>query len=617
MDLVNVRLQLGVCPNFLGEFQGALAELGFDDVAAVTLPTSCIGASTHRAPALPPDTERRDLTCSGVSHDDPSEAEVVKLGQCFHLVAGKALVNSLQREGGFVVTPGWVRNWLSRVREWGFERAHAREFFAESMKQVVLLDTGIHPDSRTRAAEFAAFVGLPLTTLFVGLDHLKTELSGLVGHWRLQREKLYTRALLARSQERLAELSMALELLRELSGIPTEAEAVERIVEVLTALFGPRQVELLPFTRGVPGALFPAGAPAAVRPLLAAFQDEFSWVGDDSFVFRLATRGETVAVVRLHQLAFPSRRDDYSNLARSISEHCAVALLGARSAAHQRRVELELRQAHKLESVGRLAAGLAHEINTPVQYIGDNVAFVLDGLTALERMTSATADLCERVERGEAAPEDAARLRASAKELDLEFFLENAPQALRQSVAGLTRIATIVKSMREFAHPTSGEQELADLNHALQITLEVARNEFKYVADVKVELGEIPLVLCYPAELNQVFLNLIVNAAHAVADVGSQTGRRGLITVRSWSEADMVVITVQDTGTGIRPEVRDHVFEQFFTTRAVGQGTGQGLSMAWRVVERHGGLISFDTVPGEGTTFRVRLPSGQAQKEAA
>ena len=389
-----------------------------------------------------------------------------------------------------------------------------------------------------------------------------------------------------------------------------------RIVEVLTTLFAPRGVVLLSVTDTVPGAVVPADASELVRAQLASFRGEFAWEGEDSFLFRLGTRGETVAIVRLDQLASPSRRDDYANLARSISEQCAVALLGARNAARQRQVELELRHAHKLESVGRLAAGLAHELNTPVQYVGDNIAFVLDGLTALQRMTHATQSLCERVERGQASSVDVAALRTTAQELDLEFFLGNAPQALRQSVEGLARIATIVKSMREFARPASAEQEFADLNRALEITLEVARNEYKYVADVKVELGEIPPVLCYPAEMNQVFLNLVVNAAHAIGDVVKQSGKRGVITVRSWSEGDRVVIAISDTGTGIPPEAQDHVFEQFFTTREVGKGTGQGLSVAWRVVERHGGMLNFDTVPGRGTTFFLRLP-GQARQVAA
>jgi signal transduction histidine kinase len=612
-----VRLQLGVCSNFIGEFQAALAELGFDDVTVVTMPTTCMGAGAPQTPEVPVDTERRNLTCSRVGHDLAKDEGVVALEQCFHLVAGKALVTSLQRDGAFVVTPGWVGHWMARVRTWGFEQTQARAFFAESMKQVVLLDTGIHPDSKQRAGELAAFLGLPLSTLCVGLDHLKTELSGLVGQWRLRHEKEHTRALLARSQERLSELSMAWELLRELSGIPTEAEAALRIVEMLTTLFSPRAVVLLPFVDGVAGQPIPEDAPELVRAQLTSFHEQFSWTGEDSFLFRLATRGQTVAVVRLDQLALPSRREDWAHLARSIAEPCAVALLGARNLARQRQVELELRQAHKLESVGRLAAGIAHEINTPAQFVSTNVAFVLNALAALQRMVDATHTLCERVEQGRASPADAAALRAMEEELDLGFMLENGPQALRQSMEGLSRIGAIVSSMREFARPICAEQESVDLNRAMQITLEVARNEYKYVADVKLELGEIPLVHCFAAELNQVFLNLLVNAAHTIADVVKETGKRGLITVRSWAEGDRVVFAIADTGTGIPPEAQDHVFDQFFTTRELGKGTGQGLSMAWRVVERHGGMLNFDTVPGEGTTFFLRLPAHQRRAVAA
>jgi len=170
--------------------------------------------------------------------------------------------------------------------------------------------------------------------------------------------------------------------------------------------------------------------------------------------------------------------------------------------------------------------------------------------------------------------------------------------------------------MREFAHPTSIDQEPADLNHALQTTLAIARHEYKYVADVVLELGTLPPVACYLAELNQVFLNLLINAAHAIRDVVGDSGRRGRITVRSWRDGPDVIIAIADTGTGIPVEAREHVFEHFFTTREVGRGTGQGLAIAWQVVvERHGGALTFETALGAGTTFFVRLPVGGAGRQ--
>lgn len=610
-------LQFGICPSYVAEFQTALRELGLEEVGVQVLQTTCLGGRPVGAVAPPPGT-RLNVVCSRPPADGPVPGEeLVPVEQCFHLLAGKTLVDSLQQGGAYVATPGWILQWRARLAAWGFDQRLASEFFGEAMTEVAFLDTGVHPGAALKAAEFAAFVGLPLRTIPVGLDHLKSELSRLVGQWRLRREEARNQTRLAASQERLAELSMAVELLRDLSGAVNEDEATQRILELLCALFAPREVIFLSFRQGAPHQIRPEATPAAVRAQLSSFQGDVEWLGADSFVFRLATRGETVAVVRVDQVAFPARREDYLNLAHSIAELCAAALVGARNAMRQRQVELELRQSHKLESVGRLAAGIAHEINTPVQFVGDNIAFVLDGLKAVQGAAELSRALCARVEQGTATPADARELREKVAQLDLEFILQNAPQALRQSAEGLSRISTIVRSMQEFAHPLNAEQEFADLNRALTSTLEVARNEYKYVAEVKLELGEVPLVLCYPGELNQVFLNLLVNAAHAIEPTVKGTGGRGLITVRSKLEGEQVVIAIQDTGTGIPLEARDHVFEQFFTTREVGKGTGQGLSVAWQVVERHGGTVSFDTEPGVGTTFFVRLPTRQPGQEPA
>jgi signal transduction histidine kinase len=192
---------------------------------------------------------------------------------------------------------------------------------------------------------------------------------------------------------------------------------------------------------------------------------------------------------------------------------------------------------------------------------------------------------------------------------DLEYLRTNVVTSIASTLDGVGRVAKIVQSMKAFAHPDRGERATADLNAALRDTLTVATNELKYVAQVETDFGKIPPVPCFVSDLNQVFLNLLVNAAHAIGDVVGKTGRLGLIRVRTYLEGSVVVIAISDTGTGIPEAVRGKIFDPFFTTKEVGKGTGQGLALARAVVvDRHGGSLIFETEMGKGTTFFVRIP---------
>ncbi|HTP29274.1 MAG TPA: ATP-binding protein [Anaeromyxobacteraceae bacterium] len=265
-----------------------------------------------------------------------------------------------------------------------------------------------------------------------------------------------------------------------------------------------------------------------------------------------------------------------------------------------RRLQMELHQAQKLEAVGRLAAGIAHELNTPIQFIGDNTHFLKEAFSTL----------CAVVERVEelVPPEARAAIDAIEGDADMEFLREQAPRVFENTVRGVERVATIVRGMKEFAHPDRRDMVATDLNRGIQATLEVARNEYKYVADVETDLGELPSVTCYAGDVNQVFLNIIVNAAHAIAEAEKATNGRGRIRISTRCEDDHVVVAVSDTGSGIPTSIRDKIFDPFFTTKEVGRGTGQGLAIARTIVEKHRGSIQFETEPGRGTTFFIRLP---------
>jgi two-component system, NtrC family, sensor kinase len=275
----------------------------------------------------------------------------------------------------------------------------------------------------------------------------------------------------------------------------------------------------------------------------------------------------------------------------------------------RRNLERELAQAQKLESIGQLAAGVAHEINTPVQFVSDNVQFVRGALPDIAAVIQSYRNLQQAVQGAGDIAAAAAVAAEAEMAADLDYIMENAPPAIESSMEGLARIATIVRSMKEFAYPDQAEKRSADLNQAIRSTLVVAHNEYKYVADIDTDFGEIPAVQCYLGEINQVILNLLVNASHAISDVVKDTGGRGKLTVRTRVDGEAVEISIGDTGTGIPEATRDRIFDPFFTTKEVGKGTGQGLAIARSViVNKHGGTLRFETECGKGTTFFIRLP---------
>ena len=285
----------------------------------------------------------------------------------------------------------------------------------------------------------------------------------------------------------------------------------------------------------------------------------------------------------------------------------------------QRRLENELAQAQKLESVGRLAAGVAHEINTPVQFVSDSVHFVREAMDDLSEIVDKYRELRTATEKGADVAAAAKAAEEAEDDADLDYILENAPVALDRARDGLGRVAAIVRSMKEFAHPDRKEMAQSDLNQAIQSTLVIASNEYKYVAEVETQFAELPLVNCFAGEINQVVLNLIVNAAHAIGDVVKGTGAKGKIRVSTRVLGEQVEIALSDTGKGIPVEVRSRIFDPFFTTKEVGKGTGQGLAIARAVVvDKHGGTLHFETELGKGTTFFIRLPiNGPASASAA
>ena len=281
-----------------------------------------------------------------------------------------------------------------------------------------------------------------------------------------------------------------------------------------------------------------------------------------------------------------------------------------RDLTEQKRDEVQRHQGQKMESIGQLAAGVAHEINTPIQFIGDNLRFLGDSFGDLTTVLGAHAKLLEAARADSGLMEAIAATDAASKRADVAYLTEEIPKALAQSLEGVTRVAEIVRAMKEFSHPDQGEMKPTDLNKAITTTLTVARNEYKYVAELVTDFDPgLPPVPCIVGEFNQVVLNLIVNAAHAIGDVIATTGGLGTLTLSTRLNGDHVEVRIRDTGTGIPESARAKIFDPFFTTKPVGKGTGQGLSIAHTVItKKHGGTLTFETELGKGTTFIIKLP---------
>jgi PAS domain S-box-containing protein len=276
----------------------------------------------------------------------------------------------------------------------------------------------------------------------------------------------------------------------------------------------------------------------------------------------------------------------------------------SRNVTDRRAREARFQEESKLESLGRLSAGLAHEINSPIQFVGDNARFLAEAYQGLIRIVLFYRGLLDSTD-SLSWEERRAQMRQAEEGIEFDYLQTEIPSAVEQTLHGIERVATIVRAMKTFSHPGHKEQVPADLNEAIAATVTVTRHQVNSVADLRLELSELPPVRCNIADLNQVFLNLIVNAADAIAD----TGEPGVITVATALDGDHVTIAISDTGGGIPDDVRPKIFDPFFTTKDVGKGSGQGLPLVHAVVhEGHGGTLTVESTVGVGTTFTMRLP---------
>ncbi|RQZ68292.1 histidine kinase [Burkholderia sp. Bp9004] len=325
---------------------------------------------------------------------------------------------------------------------------------------------------------------------------------------------------------------------------------------------------------------------------------------------RLRTAELETALRRYEQTTTMLQRTR-ENMATEIDERRAAQSRLEQEKDEQRRLlraleetHVQLLQSEKLASIGQLAAGVAHEINNPIGFISANLNTLRTWVRSLLDVIAAHDAALTQLEP---ATRDA--LTAMRGEADLDYVRDEIVTLIDESIDGAVRVRRIVQDLRDFSRPGSGEWSVVDIHAGLESTLNVVHNELKYKADIVREYGDVPQVECLPSQLNQVFMNLLVNAAHAIPS-------RGVITIRTSSDGEQVSIAISDTGTGMTPDVVRRIFDPFFTTKPVGQGTGLGLSVSHGIVERHRGAIDVTSEPGRGTTFCVRLPIRRAEGSA-
>lgn len=272
-----------------------------------------------------------------------------------------------------------------------------------------------------------------------------------------------------------------------------------------------------------------------------------------------------------------------------------------------RETQAQLLQSEKMASIGQLAAGVAHEINNPVGFVNSNMGALKNYVESLLDLVTVYDQIFTKLPQTESVRAD---LDAAREQADLEFMRDDVTDLVRESMDGLKRVRDIVQSLKDFSHVGETEWQMTDLHHGLDSTLNIAHNEFKYKATVEKHYGDLPLVKCLASQINQVFMNLIVNASHAIKD-------HGVITIRTGCENDWVWVEIGDNGCGIPEDIRSRIFEPFFTTKPVGKGTGLGLSVSYNIVQKHGGRIEVHSEMGVGTRFIIRLPVDPRLPESA
>jgi|GEM_PF-2493167 len=410
--------------------------------------------------------------------------------------------------------------------------------------------------------------------------------------------------------EDAAERSLAEERIRKIN---SEYELIFN--SIVSVIIGVSRGDVITHWNPYAEELFGISAGDIVGHVFSELGLDWSW---ERVYMAIADCVVTEEPVRLDDLSF-NRRDGktiilgltINPLKRSANEDIEGFIILGRDLTQRRFLEAQLIQARKLEAVGQLASGVAHEINTPIQYVGDNLNFVRDSFLKLGVMKEVMDWCFGQIESGSKTGNILGKYLGDESKEEVNYLMSEIPAAIDEALEGVERVAKIVRSMKQFSHPSQEEKRPADINRAIGSTVIISRNEWKYVAEVEEQYDpDLPPVPCFEAELNQVILNIIMNAVDAIKDaVEAGLIQKGLIGIATRRNDRWVEIEISDNGTGIPEDLQGRIFDPFFTTKDVGKGTGQGLAISYSIInQKHSGLLSFSSTPGRGTKFFISLP---------
>ncbi|MDD5295591.1 MAG: ATP-binding protein [Rhodocyclaceae bacterium] len=573
------------CHNFHREMAAAISAEGWSDVVALAFPARCGRPPVTWAelrPMLPADCAQVVLlgrACINALGEPPHgfpPVRVVRLEQCFHLVAGTQLVAEAIAGGAYLMTPVWLADWRKKFREMGFAPEQGAEFFGDFARELVLLDTGLDAKAQAHFEEIRQAVQLPARRVAVGLDHTRPLLARLVLEWRLERERQSARERDRRHARELADHVSAMDLLTRLTKIQHESDAITAIEELFRMLFAPEALHYLKMENRI--AVPTEAVPDEVLASLQSFHDDYAWTSDGKgFLLRIGRGEDAVGRIAVLRLAFPEHRERYLNMALAMTGVCGLAIENARN-------RRKLLEAEKMASLGMLVAGVAHEINTPLGV----------GLTAASTLQAQTGTLARRF------------AERSMTQSDLDGFLARAGEEAGLIRTNLERIGRLVDSFRQVAvHGKPLEKRRFKLRECI--------NEVIRSLGGALSQGDITInVLCdpglevesLPGDWASILINLISNSLKH----GFKDRRDGAVNIEVASDADTVRLDYHDDGRGMEAETLARVFDPFFTTD-LQHGMGLGMHLVYNLItQRLGGSIQCESRPGRGVHFHIEVP---------
>lgn len=578
-------LCIAVCDNFRDELNAAIHAEGWDDVQPLSFRAGCGRPPLAREelqqlqPVPCGQTVIFGSVCLGCPGTPPAAAPDIRyerLEQCFHLIAGSTLVDSLIAGGSYLVTPGWAAEWQNDAAGTGIDPAGAAAMISESSRDLVCLDTGIHADTAGQLAGLAAVTGLPERRIAVGLDHVRLLLTRVVLSWRMEQERRAAAERNRRNAGELAEHAAAMDMLKHLAGNLDENEVISAIEELFTMLFAPAAFHYCRVEREQPIPV--REVPVEILSALHDLTADYDWTPDgQGFLLRISYGGTLLGLAAVDRLTFPAYRERYLNMALAITGVCGLAIENARN--RRRLIEAE-----KMASLTFMVAGVAHEINTPLGVVQAAASTIRDKSRQIARVFS----------------------EKSMTRSDLAGFMETVETGSNLICQHMERIGHLTDTFRQVA-VTDGERprtavRLADCLDA------VIRSMGEHLPSDRISL----MISCPPDlemrcqadEWAAVFINLIGNSVKH----GFRERERGTIRIDINGSPTLLRIDYRDDGAGMPPEVRARIFDPFFTTD-LRNGMGLGMHLVYNLVtHRFGGQITCDSLPGQGVLFHIEVP---------